>query len=98
MLELPPEIMIPITEMNQINHSGCIIFESLEKHLKIHNYLRLRDPSQEQAFKRCLEIILENIHHIKGLGVSGFMKLPYRDTKVFPHLSVQPDRFCDFGL
>ena len=98
MLELPPEIMIPITEMNQINHSGCIIFESLEKHLKIHNYLRLRDPSQEQAFKRCLEIILENIHHIKGLGVSGFMKLPYRDTKVFPHLSVQPDRFCNFGL
>ena len=38
MLELPPEIMVPITEMNQIHHSGCIIFESLAKHLKIHNY------------------------------------------------------------
>ncbi|MDN3638653.1 phosphotransferase [Simiduia curdlanivorans] len=98
MLELPPEIMVPITEMNQIHHSGCIIFESLEKHLKIHNYLRLRDPSQEEDLKRCLGTILDNVHHIKGLGVSGFMKLPYRDTKVFPHLSTQPDRFCDYGL
>ncbi|BFM10534.1 protein kinase [Simiduia litorea] len=98
MLELPAEIMVPITEMNQIHHSGCIIFESLEKHLKIHNYLRLRDPSQEEDLTRCLATILKNVHHIKGLGVSGFMKLPYRDTKVFPHLNALADRYCDYGL
>ncbi|UTA47176.1 phosphotransferase [Simiduia sp. 21SJ11W-1] len=96
MLELPPEIMAPIRQMNQIYHSGCIIFESLEKDLKIHNYLRLRDPSREQEFRRCLNTILANIHHIKGLGVSGFMKLPYRDTKVFPLMREQPERFFDF--
>ncbi len=95
MLELPPEIMAPIRQMNKIHHSGCIIFESLEKDLKIHNYLRLRDPSREAEFRQCLTTILANIHHIQGLGVSGFMKLPYRDTKVFPLLTEQPARFLE---
>lgn len=93
MLTLPPEIMAPITEMNQIHHSGCIIFESLEKDLKIHNYLRLRDPDKAGQFQACLDKILRNLHHIEGLGVSGFMKLPYRDTKYFPRQERLPERF-----
>jgi len=33
---------------------------------------------------------LDNIQFIEGLGVSGFMKLPYKNTKFFTHLSHQP--------
>lgn len=94
MLELPPQIMQPITEMNLIHHSGCIIFESLEKDLKIHNYLRLLDPDSEPRFRACLDTILQNIQFISGLGVSGFMKLPFKDTKYFELLAKQPDHFC----
>jgi non-specific serine/threonine protein kinase len=28
---------------------------------------------------------------IDGLGVSGFMKLPYKNTKFFDYLEQQPD-------
>ena len=90
MLELPNSIMQLLTSMNQIQHTGCIIFEAVEKDLKIHNYLTLLDTTKVHQFRQCLEGILDNIHLIEGLGVSGFMKLPYKNTKFFTHLSQQP--------
>ena len=90
MLELPNSIMQLLTSMNQIQHTGCIIFESVEKDLKIHNYLTLLDTAKVDQFRQCLEGILDNIQFIEGLGVSGFMKLPYKNTKFFTHLSQQP--------
>jgi non-specific serine/threonine protein kinase len=90
MLELPNSIMQLLTSMNQIQHTGCIIFEAVEKDLKIHNYLTLLDTAKVDQFRQCLEGILDNIQFIEGLGVSGFMKLPYKNTKFFTHLSHQP--------
>ena len=90
MLQLPNPIMQLLTSMNQIQHTGCIIFEAVEKDLKIHNYLTLLDTAKVDQFRQCLEGILDNIHFIEGLGVSGFMKLPYKNTKFFTHLSQQP--------
>ena len=94
MLALPAKIMATLFKMNQMHHTGCIIFESVEEDLKIHNDLKLLDPSKEQEFRDCLNDLLASIHLIKGLGVSGFMKLPYKDTKFFPHMEKQADRFC----
>jgi non-specific serine/threonine protein kinase len=90
MLQLPNSIMRLLTSMNQIQHTGCIIFEAVEKDLKIHNYLTLLDTAKVDQFRQCLEGILDNIQFIEGLGVSGFMKLPYKNTKFFTHLSHQP--------
>ncbi len=90
MLQLPNPIMQLLTSMNQIQHTGCIIFEAVEKDLKIHNYLTLLDTAKVDQFRQCLEGILDNIQFIEGLGVSGFMKLPYKNTKFFTHLSHQP--------
>ena len=92
-LELPESIMKILATMNQIHHTGCIIFEAVEKDLKIHNYLTLLDKSKGQQFRDCLNEILSNLDQIDGLGVSGFMKLPYKNTKFFSHLDKQPDRF-----
>jgi hypothetical protein len=33
------------------------------------------------------------VEQIDGLGVSGFMKLPYKNTKFFSYLEKQPDCF-----
>jgi len=83
MLELPELIMDYLSDMNKIHHSGCIIFESVDMELKIHNYLKLLDSSKEAEFSECLRGIMANLHLIEGVGVSGFMKLPYKDTKYF---------------
>lgn len=90
MLQLPASIMRLLTTMNKIQHTGCIIFEAVEQDLKIHNYLTLLDTAKVDQFRQCLEGILDNIQFIEGLGVSGFMKLPYKNTKFFTHLSQQP--------
>lgn len=93
MLILPTEIMVVLGHMNTLHHTGCIIFESVEDDLKIHNYLSLLDASKEQEFTRCLDTILKNVHRIDGLGVSGFMKLPYSDTKFFNSQDQLADNF-----
>lgn len=93
MLTLPAPILEQLALMNSIHHTGCIIFESLEFDLKIHNYLQLLDPAREAGFRNCLEKILDQLPLITDLGVSGFMKLPYTDTKYFDFLARQPDRF-----
>ncbi len=83
MLVLPELIMERLTAMNKIHHTGCIIFESVKEELKIHNYLKLLDADKEEAFAECLADIMSNVNLIEGEGVSGFMKLPYKDTKFF---------------
>lgn len=93
MLILPPQIMDMLAQMNNIHHTGCIIFESVERDLKIHSYLRLLDPSYEQQFRSCLDTIIKHVHWINGLGVSGFMKLPYKDTKFFPYQRAMLEKF-----
>lgn len=92
-LVLPETIIISLEALNEIHHTGMIIFEALPNHLKIHSYYRLLDPSREDEFRRRLEAILDAVGLIEGLGVSGFMKMPYKDTRLFPHVERQPERF-----
>ncbi|WP_199611798.1 protein kinase domain-containing protein [Flocculibacter collagenilyticus] len=92
-LILPYSIMQQIERLNSIHHTGCIIFEVLPKHLKIHNYYKLLDVEQEEMFKQCLQKIIECVHQIEGEGVSGYMKLPYKDTRYFEHCHIQPTQF-----
>ncbi len=92
-LQLPEQIMTHIVALNEIRHTGCIIFEVLPKHLKIHNYYNLLDREKQQDFRFHLQGILDNLVHITGLGVSGFMKLPYKDAKLFDYQSQREDMF-----
>ena len=91
MLHLPEAIMKVLSRMNQIHHTGCIIFEAVEQDLKIHNYLTLLDSAKQADFRYCLDCLLAEVPAIDGLGVSGFMKLPYKNTKLFSYLKAQPD-------
>jgi len=92
-LYLPDELMAVLARMNLIHHTGCIIFEVLPKHLKIHSYLMLLNHEKEAEFKQLLMEILQLLPTINGLGISGFMKLPYKDTRFFEHISSLPDNF-----
>lgn len=82
-LKLPQPILDELAKLNDIHHTGCIIFEVLETHLKLHNYLRLLNTDREADFQQCLDRIVGHIPKIRGLGVSGFMKLPYKNTRHF---------------
>ncbi|MBB3229824.1 protein kinase domain-containing protein [Halomonas stenophila] len=92
-LVLPETIIISLEALNEIHHTGMIIFEALPEHLKIHSQYRLLDPSREDEFRRRLDDILGAVGQIEGLGVSGFMKMPYKDTRFFAHVARQPERF-----
>ncbi|MGL5392264.1 MAG: protein kinase domain-containing protein [Shewanella sp.] len=92
-LELPAEIMEELARINQIHHTGCIIFEALPQHLKIHSYLKLLNPRKQAAFRASLDRILHHVGQIQGLGVSGFMKLPYKNTRRFTHIERQAEHF-----
>jgi non-specific serine/threonine protein kinase len=85
--------MANIRQLDTIHHTGCIIFEALEKNLKIHNYYRLLDPSREAEFKQCLDHILAAVSDIQGLGIGGFMKMPYKDTRVFSPLEQCEEKY-----
>ncbi|PRY65516.1 serine/threonine protein kinase [Vreelandella songnenensis] len=93
LLILPAAIMRGLQALNDIHHTGMIIFEALPQHLKIHTYYRLLDPAKEQEFRALLASILAAVCQIEGLGVSGFMKMPYKDTRFFTHLENQPERY-----
>lgn len=93
LLVLPDEIMKHIHTLNSIHHTGCIIFEALPTHLKIHNYFTLLDHTKAYQFEQCLRSIVRLIPSIKGLGISGFMKLPYKDTRFFEHSAKRPDNY-----
>ncbi|NKF49415.1 protein kinase [Shewanella sp. WXL01] len=92
-LELPKEIIVELTRINQIHHTGCIIFEALDGHLKIHSYLRLLNPRKQAAFRASLDRILAHASKIQGHGIAGFMKLPYKNTREFSHIESLPDKF-----
>jgi non-specific serine/threonine protein kinase len=93
LLVLPESIMHMLQRLNEIHHTGMIIFEALPRHLKIHSYYRLLDPRREQEFRDLLSRMLTAVSQIEGLGVSGFMKMPYKDTRFFTHLERQPEHF-----
>ncbi|WP_334029779.1 protein kinase domain-containing protein [Alteromonas sp. P256] len=93
LLELPETIIDTIKALNAIHHTGCIIFEALPMHLKIHNYYTLLDHSQEDTFKALLANLVAQIPLVKGLGISGFMKLPYKDTRFFEHKASLPEKY-----
>ncbi len=92
-LELPTEIITELEQLNQIHHTGCIIFEVLPNHMKVHSYLRLLNPRKQAAFRASLDRILSHINKIQGKGVAGFMKLPYKNTRRFSHIDRKPDNF-----
>ncbi|MBT1449538.1 protein kinase [Glaciecola sp. XM2] len=85
LLKLPERLLDCLKQLNSIHHTGCIIFEALPKHLKIHNYYTLLDHTREQEFTELLRQIIQQISDINGLGISGFMKLPYKDTRTFAY-------------
>lgn len=93
LLVLPAELLAIIRQLNSIHHTGCIIFEALPTHLKIHSYYTLLDHSMELEFKSLLKDIIDLLPKINGLGISGFMKLPYKDTRYFEHASSLPEKF-----
>ena len=92
-LYLPDKLMAVLAELNLIHHTGCIIFEVLPTHLKIHSYLMLLNHEKKSEFKACLARLLALLPAIDGIGISGFMKLPYKDTRFFEHISSMPDKF-----
>ncbi|WP_417228020.1 protein kinase domain-containing protein [Amphritea sp.] len=92
-LELPASIIAAIKQLNQLHHTGLIIFESMSLHLKVHSQFTLLNPVQEAEFITCLQQIILAIPQIRGLGVAGFMKMPYKDTRFFSHIERQPERF-----
>ncbi|HSH47907.1 MAG TPA: protein kinase [Halomonas sp.] len=92
-LTLPDSIIATLKRLNEIHHTGMIIFEVLPEHMKIHSYYRLLDPSREAEFRQCLDDILAAVGSIEGLGVSGFMKMPYKDVRFHSRIPRQPDRF-----
>ncbi|MFC3031382.1 serine/threonine protein kinase [Pseudoalteromonas fenneropenaei] len=92
-LQLPKAIIQCVFELNQIHHTGCIIFESLHNRLKIHHYYRLLDASKEAHFKSLLDRIMQYAMSIQDVGVAGFMKLPYKNTREFNLCERQVDAF-----
>lgn len=92
-LVLPDTIIRSLEALNGIHHTGMIIFEALPTHLKIHSHYHLLDPTREQEFSRRLAEILGAVSQIEGLGVSGFMKMPYKDTRLFSHIERVPERY-----
>lgn len=93
LLSLPPELLTKIRQLNSIHHTGCIIFEALPTHLKIHSYYTLINHKLELEFNSLLRDIIDLIPDIRGLGISGFMKLPYKDTRFFHHQARLADNF-----
>lgn len=93
LLTLPPQLMAVISQLNSIHHTGCIIFESLPTHLKIHSDYKLLNHHLELEFKSLLKDVIDLVPSIQGLGISGFMKLPFKDTRYFSHQSQLPDKF-----
>ncbi|WP_447553100.1 protein kinase domain-containing protein [Vreelandella sp. EE22] len=93
LLALPDTIMALLKKLNDIHHTGMIIFEAHPRHLKIHSYYRLLDPVRGGEFGELLDRILDSVSLIEGLGVSGFMKMPYKDTRFFSHLERQSEHF-----
>ncbi|GAA5213238.1 phosphotransferase [Corallincola platygyrae] len=92
-LVLPQEIISCVEQLNDMHHTGCIIFESLPQHLRIHNYYVLLEPDKEVQFKALLARILAAVPDITGIGTAGYMKLPYKNTRRFEPIEQVAERF-----
>ncbi len=92
-LVLPAAIMVVISRLNEIHHTGCIIFEVTPLYMKLHSYYRLLDAAAEMEFAGLLRQIVVLIPQIDDQGVGGFMKLPHKNTRLFSHQPVQPECF-----
>ncbi|MCK8102923.1 protein kinase domain-containing protein [Pseudoalteromonas sp. 2CM36K] len=92
-LQLPKKVIKCVFELNQIHHTGCIIFEALPDRMKIHHYYRLLDASKEVQFKRLLNKLMQYAVNITDVGVAGFMKLPYKNTREFGLCEQQPSNY-----
>jgi non-specific serine/threonine protein kinase len=92
-LKLPAEIICCVEQLNEIHHTGCIIFESLPDDLRIHSYYMLLEPDAESEFQALLASILAAVPLIKGTGTAGYMKLPYKNTRIFSRVERQADFF-----
>ncbi len=90
-LKLPNKVIKCVFELNQIHHTGCIIFEALPDRMKIHHYYRLLDANKETEFKRLLNKLMQYAVGIIDVGVAGFMKLPYKNTREFSLCDQQPE-------
>ena len=53
----------------------------------------LLNHDKEAEFRQCLTELLQLLPTITGFGISGFMKLPYKDTRFFEHINALPDKF-----
>jgi non-specific serine/threonine protein kinase len=53
----------------------------------------LLNHDKEVEFQQCLIEILQLLPTITGSGISGFMKLPYKDTRFFEHINCLPDKY-----
>jgi non-specific serine/threonine protein kinase len=53
----------------------------------------LLNHEKKAEFTDCLARVLALLPTIDGVGISGFMKLPYKDTRFFEHISSMPDKF-----
>lgn len=92
-LNLSNDILKVVFALNQIHHTGCIIIESLPDRLKVHHYYRLLDVSKQASFDALLHKLMSHIVKIKDVGVAGFMKLPYKNTREFDLCRRQADFF-----
>ncbi|WP_372811445.1 protein kinase domain-containing protein [Pseudoalteromonas nigrifaciens] len=92
-LQLPKKVIKCVFELNQIHHTGCIIFEALPDRLKIHHYYRLLDASKEDEFRRLLNKLMQYAVNITDVGVAGFMKLPYKNTREFSLCEQQSNHY-----
>jgi len=55
--------------------------------------LTLLNHDKKAEFTQCFADILALLPTIKGHGISGFVKLPYKDTRFFEHITKLPERF-----
>ena len=53
----------------------------------------LLNHDKTDEFTQCLAKILTLLPTINGNGISGFMKLPYQDTRFFEHISTLPEKY-----
>ena len=93
LLTLPDPMLHILAQMNEIHHSGCIIFEVYPDYLKIHHNLTLFDPQKAPLFRQYLDDLLTHLPLIKGEGMSGFMKLAHKDTRFFAYQDRVPEQF-----
>ena len=93
LLKLPAALLANLHSLNKIHHTGCIIFEALPDRMKIHHYYRLLDSTKEVEFKRLLNKLMQYAVNITDVGVAGFMKLPYKNTREFSLCEQQEDHY-----